>query len=510
METELKFRVIGKLKPSQLEQVDWSPFTLGSRENHSLRDTVLDTAGRAITGRMHALRVRRDRDAIYLTLKGPNTAEGDGLHRREELEEAVAEDVVDDLSRWPSAFQMRLQELSVDSPLEPVVEVINERRTWELRQAGRLVAELALDEGRLRAAEATEALHEIEIELKGEGRPEDLDYLARRLKQALPLVAEPRSKLERGLTLRQPLAVIAVEPRAPLAEAGRSVLREHWRQLRESEPGVRAGDPEAVHDMRVATRRLRAMLEVLGATVYDEVETTRLRRGLRRVARALGVVRDAEVWLKAVDRFAGGLADDQRAGLDTISEIFNQRRDQGRAELMLELDRDRTRKLLDRLEHFVTTAGAGIAESSYGPAGTPLLVRDVAGSALWARLEEVQAFAPVMPEASVELLHELRIAGKHLRYTLDLFGDALGGKVKGVRKDLIAAQDHLGELHDADVALPLLQSLRDQHPDNLALSHYQAHLAAERDRLWLGTREVWATIGGNEFRSRLANLIAAL
>jgi CHAD domain-containing protein len=137
-------------------------------------------------------------------------------------------------------------------------------------------------------------------------------------------------------------------------------------------------------------------------------------------------------------------------------------------------------------------------------------VRDIAGSALWSRLETVQAFEPIMPAAPLPLLHELRIACKHLRYTLELFHDALPPGGKALRNDLVAAQDHLGSLHDLQVLLPLVDNLLEAGRANPGLRHYHLYLEAERDRLWMGAGDIWATIGGSEFRMRLAEVIAGL
>ena len=68
METELKFRVVGRVKPGALERLDWAPYALEERQVHRLRDVLLDTPDRTITGRMHALRVRRDGPVTYVTL----------------------------------------------------------------------------------------------------------------------------------------------------------------------------------------------------------------------------------------------------------------------------------------------------------------------------------------------------------------------------------------------------------------------------------------------------------
>ncbi len=523
METELKFRVVGRVKPGALERLDWAPYALEERQVHRLRDVLLDTPDRTITGRMHALRVRRDGPVTYVTLKGQGNGVDGARHTREEWQEVIPDTAVGDPLRWPEPIRARVVELAGQQALEPIMEVRNKRHTWEVRRDGRLVAELALDAGEIQAGTRTAKLHEIEVELKGEGTEEDLTQLEQRLKQSLPLTDESRTKLERGLDLLQRDGEVeeasdtkrggemAMGPAAPLAEAGRAILRKHWEKLRASEPGVRAGeDPEAVHDMRVATRRMRAVLEVLGETIYDQDVTAALRKGLKRLAAALGVVRDAEVWMQAVDAYAARLTEDERAGLEPLLAELRARREAGRAELFGQLDGKRTARLFSEIKRFVSTEGAGVRTAAVGPGGAPLRVRDAAGSALWSRLEEVHAFDAIMPEAPLLILHELRIACKHLRYTLELFDEALGPTGRLMRNDLVAAQDHLGSLHDADVAIPFVDELLADDPHNLALQHYRAHLQSERDRLWAGTGEVWATIGGPDFRTRLATTIAAL
>ncbi|HZB95945.1 MAG TPA: CHAD domain-containing protein, partial [Herpetosiphonaceae bacterium] len=481
------------------------------REVHPLRDVILDTQDRSLTGHMHALRLRRDGESAYITMKGPPEGEPNaGRHRRDEWEEQLAEDALDDRERWPEPIRGRVAELIGEQPLAPIVEVHHDRQAWHVRRDGCLIAELALDEGEIRSGTKAQALHELEVELKGDGTEQDLDELARRLQQALPLVPEPQTKLERGLRLEQQRDEVPMEPRSPAAEAGRAVLRKQWHKLEEHEPKVREGDHDAVHDMRVATRRLRAMLEVLGDTVYQLRTTRRLRQGLKRLAAALGAVRDTEVLLEAVEAYVRGPGAENHDGIDVLLDELNRQREGARSALLDELDRKRTHKLLDSLHKFVTTEGAGVKDTAVGPFGAPLRVRDIAGSALWSRLETVQAFEPIMPAAPLPLLHELRIACKHLRYTLELFHDALAPEGKALHDDLVAAQDHLGSLHDLQVLLPLVDTLLANGRPNPGLRHYHLYLEAERDRLWAGATDVWAAIGGSEFRRRLADVLARL
>ena len=518
METELKFRVIGRVRPRQIERLDLGPYRLRNRQAHRLRDLVLDTADRAITGRMHGLRVRRDGESVYVTLKGPGRAVEGGRHAREELEVAIDRAAALTPEQWPDPVRRQVQELIGTGTLEPIIEIANNRRSWEVCQDERLVAELALDEGEIRVGGQVMPLHEIEVELKGDGRDEDLDNVARRLRQALLLADEPRTKLARGLELIAVGAAggrprdrdVKVAPEADLAEAGRTILRRHFKQLRSTEQGVRKGDVESVHDMRVAIRRIRAVLEVLGGTAYDPALARSLRRGLKQLAASLGSVRDVEVWMQNVDAYASGLDAGERSGLVPLQQALRARREANRAAMLGELGGKRTRRLLEEVERLVSTPGAGVLAQAEGLPGMPRRVRDAAGSALWARLEAVQAFGPVMPHAPVPVMHELRIACKRLRYTLELFAGALGDEAKALRNEIVAAQENLGMLNDADVAIPLLDGLCRHDAANAALQRYRSHLVDERDRLWEGAAGIWAIVGGQAFRERLARVVAAL
>src|SRR5690349_13813387 len=94
-----------------------------------------------------------------------------------------------------------------------------------------------------------------------------------------------------------------------MAEAGRGFLHHQLVKLRKAEPVAREGiDPEGVHDMRVATRRLRAALQLLGETVYDTQITGRYRKRLRRLANALGETRDTDVFLEHLKDYIAPLS----------------------------------------------------------------------------------------------------------------------------------------------------------------------------------------------------------
>jgi CHAD domain-containing protein len=256
--------------------------------------------------------------------------------------------------------------------------------------------------------------------------------------------------------------------------------------------------------MRVATRRLRAMLEVL-TVVYDAQTVSRLRKALKRLAASLGAVRDADVWIHAIDTYTAERSPEERAGMMPLMQTLVARRDIGRRNLERELDAPRTRQLRESVEGFVSTPGAGVRSE-----GMATRVRDRAGSALWERFEAIRAFEPVMPVAPVETLHEVRIAGKHLRYTFELFDDALPDDARKLRAELVSMQEHLGALHDADLSIPFVDALLAEDSGNEVLRGYRASLEqtahVERRR----SEGSWEVLNNPTFGQRLAAVIAAL
>lgn len=233
-----------------------------------------------------------------------------------------------------------------------------------------------------------------------------------------------------------------------LALASRIMLAKHTHKLYTHLPDVLSGDdPHAVHQMRVATRRLRASLQST-AIAYRAKPVDTLRKSLRRLTRALGAVRDLDVMLMRLREDVQQLGGD-RGEVEQRIEQLQAERDRAHDKLVAELHTKRTARLLNQLNDFLLRP----LEELQADDDLPLLVRHHAGSAIWHEFEAVQRFETVMPHGSSEQLHALRISCKHLRYTLELFEPALGGDAHAIIKQVEAIQEHLGQIHDADVAL---------------------------------------------------------
>jgi triphosphatase len=302
-------------------------------------------------------------------------------------------------------------------------------------------------------------------------------------------------------------------PTAPLAEAGRALLYEQYQKLRRAEPAAREGnDPEGVHQMRVATRRLRAMLKVMEETVYDPTVTAKLRRQLRGLANALGEVRDTDVFLGHLAKHEAGLNEEGRAGMLPLRQTLERRRENARVRMLEELDASSTAKHLDKLEKFVTTEGAGVQLPKVEEHEVaPSLVRHFAGSTILRRYEEVLAYeTAVNAQTPLEMMHRLRVTCKRLRYTLEFFMDALPPSAKELHEQLVAVQDDLGDLNDNQVASEMSHSILNKHADNLVMQMYESQRISDIVRLREDFAGKWAILSSPDYRRKLAEAVGSL
>ena len=298
-----------------------------------------------------------------------------------------------------------------------------------------------------------------------------------------------------------------------IAEAGRKVLRFHLARMINREAGTRDGsDAEDLHAMRVATRRQRAAWRVFGGS-FRAGRTKSHRSRLREVASRLGAVRDLDVLLDAVDTYRADLPVSEQRALEPLMTAWRAHRDDARVLLVRELDSDGYRRWLDDYAEFVRHEGTAVAAT--GPT-EPHRVRDTAASRILAAYEQVRAYEPVLRWADVETLHELRIAGKWLRYTLEFVREALGPESDGLIARVTALQDHLGLMHDADVSAHLARDFLVEHAGSLsnaesgAIARYLVNREREVTRLQRTVGRSWRGVSGIAFRRGLGRALAGL
>ena len=543
IEVELKYRMTDVATGERLIAAeDLAGFgALGPATTVHNEDRYLDTPDGALAAAVYAGRIRTGGAGTVITLKGLRREdEGGAVHRREELEGPA--DAATGAADWPaSAARDAVIEIAGGAALIDLVTIRQARRKRLYGRDGTVV-EVSADDVEVVAGERiVERFAELELELR-EGDERALDALADMLGEVEELMPAETSKLERALeALRreaapgttagalpgpgsgppstEPEAPRVVLPKSPgvltddhLAEAGRKVLRFHLARMLAREAGTRNGEAEELHGMRVATRRQRAAWRVFG-DAFDAARTGKHRRRLKAVAADLGAVRDMDVLIEAAESYRDRQPAAEAAAFEPLIAGWRTNRDAARIILAKELESASYRRWLDGYVAFLQTEGLGAL--AVGPV-QPHRVRDTMSSRVWAAYESLRAYEPVMRWADVLTLHDLRIAAKWLRYTLEFVREALGRDAGPVIEKIVALQDHLGWLHDADVAAGLARTFLVEHAGRLsehesaAIGRYLVDRERELARLRRTVGPAWRGVSSLAFRRALGRLVAGL
>lgn len=291
----------------------------------------------------------------------------------------------------------------------------------------------------------------------------------------LMLLHTPSRPLEPAAAPVAPVPPRALTPDSPLWAWAAGAIVQRAREMMSHLEGVRAGeDIEAVHDMRVWSRRLAAAMRVFEAS-FPTAGFRSLQREARRVTRRLGAVRDLDVLLDYYRRLASRVGADEAPAVGYLVALRERERRRARPPMLDALNRLAASHFPERLErHLRREAEAytvGLDPESTG--GLPARVRRAAPVSgrqsfrsaavvlLGPRLEAFLAYAPyVHQEEAATQLHEMRIAAKWLRYTMELFAPAFSDALKEPLAGARRFQELLGELHDADVRLWILAETR--------------------------------------------------
>jgi CHAD domain-containing protein len=266
--------------------------------------------------------------------------------------------------------------------------------------------------------------------------------------------------------MKSKFAIAGIGAATPLGEAAPALLLAKAEPLFVLEEAARGGaDADAVHDMRVASRRLREAMRLL-APLYPGREFGRWYRRIRKVTRALGPVRDSDVFIEEFSHRAPEFGEGGRRAVAFFVGHRTGRREHELAVLnrqLVALDLERNRASLDDLAHAV--------------AGTPDAARPFADFAHAAVAERAAAVFGAQPEALDERnmaeQHALRIDYKRLRYAVEAFAPCYEDDFEALHPTLVAFQDALGVMHDLHVFLDLVRD-----PD-LAVAAGRAGVSAE-------------------------------
>lgn len=241
-----------------------------------------------------------------------------------------------------------------------------------------------------------------------------------------------------------------VDSMTPVGYAATRILRVRSRRMFDLEPAAASGtDVDAVHDMRVASRRTREALDAL-APAFKPKTVDELIAIAKSVTGSLGAVRDADVFIAEFSAMAEAAKDPEETL--ALAYIIGQRQAKRTVALrrmrrhLGKLDLKQSRKRFRRVA----------ANTRKGAGDTPLTV--LAHDVLDDRLDSVYAHLPAaLEEENAPEQHSMRIAFKHLRYAVETFAPCFDGSFSRTHNTLISFQNVLGEIHDLDLFTDTVQ-----------------------------------------------------
>ncbi len=222
-----------------------------------------------------------------------------------------------------------------------------------------------------------------------------------------------------------------------------AILRQRLVSLLKAMPAAQAGDETSVHEARVASRRLRGALPVLGASA-DEDALDRAERRVRRITRALGPVRELDVALLLLAELEGKAAAVPRA-ITRVREAVTAERHARRHEMLQEITPSRLNKLRKRL------VKVAAPDSPPVPPANELAEAIQQSGARARKLRAAIEHAGGLYLA--DRLHRVRIAAKKLRYVLEIQLELTHSRATARLNRLKAQQDLLGRMHDLEILI---------------------------------------------------------
>jgi CHAD domain-containing protein len=355
--------------------------------------------------------------------------------------------------------------------------------------------EVSVRDGRRVAARFREI--EVEVTSQANGASAIADPLVTRLRGAGAGAPDPTPKHIRALGPRamEPPEVAAepIQPDSPARDVIKSVLSDSIASLLHHDPLVRtSGDPEGVHQARVATRKLRSNLRTFGP-LLDPEWTEPLRTELGWLAMGLGAVRDREVLLERLRERAKSLpASDQRSAASLL-KILEVEIETLRKKLLTELDSVR---YVDLLERLVSAAHAPATLPEADEPASKVLPPLAAGP--WRRLRSAVRQLP--DPATDPELHRIRILAKRARYAAEAVAPVAGAAAAAFARAAAKLQTILGEHQDSVTAQAWLRSARVSGRRAFVAGQLIAleHIAAEDARAkW---PKVWKSLDRKELR----------
>jgi triphosphatase len=478
---------------------------LGPAEECDLISTYFDTPDCALHKKGVYLRVREAGGRFLQTIKTAKSATE--MFERYEWERELPDRRPDLDSAKGTALEPFLTP-EIRAALRPVFETRIRRRIHRLLRNGSEI-EAAIDRGEISTRAQTCPICELELELRS-GDKRELFRLARAIAAELPLRIEVKTKAERGFELHagrrleaEKAAPLDVPPDMPVGEAFRAIALGCLRQIVANEPAVCAGQSEALHQMRIGVRRLRAAITIFADIARGE-EMERIKAELRWIMRELGPARELDVF--AADVLAplrASRPEDVRA--TGAHRDFEQRRKQAYVSAANAIQSDRFHTAIFDIAEWIEIGAMSEVEDRERKRPRARAVAEHARKELAKLRKKIKRKGADLRHLSVAQRHRLRIAAKRLRYATEFFASTFPGEAAGkLRTESLKAlkdmQDSLGSLNDlathrALVADHLEGEAKDSASSRLAASEPQAETllrkAEQAFARFAGTKSFW-------------------
>jgi triphosphatase len=458
-EVELKLAV----KPQDLARA--RDILLGRSGHGPAAPTTLvsvyyDTPKRGLAQRELMLRVRKHGRRYIQTVKGRAPGAPDPLARGE-WEDAIEGEQPDLAAPHGGPA---LQRAAEEGDLMPLFKTVVRRTTIPLEPGSSTRIEAALDEGEVRALgrDAAEPISEIELELKS-GSPAVLYDVALRLLEGVPLSIETRSKAERGYDLvdgaRRRAAVhahpVAITPDMTVDDVLHGIGLACLAPVLKNAPAALAGEPDAIHQMRVSARRLRSLLSAVKPMLSvehhrwanDELKwlldsLSDARNWQVFAANLLQPVQTALPWPQDLAPLLRGVEEAQSAATERATQAIR--------------SQHYTDSLLKLLRWF---EARGWRDQPVSRQSARLMapIGEVAPALLQRRYRQTMKRSKRFATLDAEQRHKLRIAIKKLRYLSEFLGELFERReVKAFLRALKPLQEALGSANDVRATHELL------------------------------------------------------
>ncbi len=438
--------------------------SLGGPTRRKVLNVYFDTPGLVLKQHAMALRLRKTAGKWQQTLKTAGVATG-GLHQRGEWEYPLRAPQLDLALFRETPLATLAQSKALHRTLKPLFTTDFYRTTWLVEISPGQRVEVALDQGVIRCGERESIISEVEIELLEGGATAVFD-VALLLIARIAMRPAILSKAERGYRLFAPepfvprhAVAIVLKRKWPPHHAMQAIIAACLDHFDANIDGALASDdPEFIHQLRVALRRLRSAIRI-----FRPAHAAQVSAELKWLAAAMGEARDWDVLvtqtLPVLLAHDGG--NGHRRGLTTPMASAKQHQAAARDAARSALASTREALLIMTLARGVSDPGGFAVPPSRKKQSLPQLAsREI--NRRHRRLLRVNA---ALADSSVDARHRVRIDAKRLRYAVDFFATLFGEKhVTRYVKILGEIQHLLGETNDDAVSMRLLESLSPPAP----------------------------------------------